>query len=678
MVVDVGGLPADEQLTFSALQGVVNREAPRLYLVGLRDGQDFEVDPTAEAWLADVVDLPTRRVEPLAALTELAGEVKGLVVWDPVVPAESQNVATMLTTTEGLLPVGPGRVEALAATGLEVVRDLRELGLTTPRAYTEWSLDELEPPEGGWTFPVWTGRPRNGRPVQPGLRDWAVAERGFVFDLDPATEPALLRRILDRFPRGTPVYGYPFFDTAVYATTGVPVNEGIAVAQISEAGHWLFPTTDATNLTVHSQLDAKVRAAPWDDSERAPDPAATYVSFVISDGDALGYDVTLARSLQVDRMDASTIPLGLSTSPELATVAPRIWNWYLDRVPEDVRLVTGPSGNGYVYPMSLTEEDRDRFLEQSAAAARRTGLRSTWLLNPPLSPPPPAATAATFAEQLGSGLVYAGYTPGAPNTPVVTSAGGVPYVQAVAAPKAADIVPAVRAAAALQPGPGPKFVAVGLITWGTTAADAAAAMVELGPGFRAVAPDAFAGLLRGAAAAGYRGSPAPSAEPSPGACRADLARARLSGATFTAGVLANALLSSDLPGVVGVERGTSGTAVLLPAGVTADLVSQSFSQLAPVAFGPEVVNGATVKVQMGEPGRRADDGADGWEGVARATREVGVGGGPDTNAVRLPDATGAEVPATLRGTLRVEISYDPGDSAQTAIVDAPLTCRPAT
>lgn len=682
LVVDVAGLTTGEQLSFAALQGIVNRDAPRLYLVGLRDAQDFEIDPSAEAWLEDVIDVPTRRADPAGALAEFRDELDGLVVWDPDVAAESQNVATMLAATEDLLPVGPDQLADLATTGLAVERDLRQLGLSTPREFTEWSLDELEPPRDGWAFPVWTGRPRNGRAVQPGLRDWAVAERAFVFDLDPASEPALLRRILDRFPKGTPVYGYPFFDTEIYAATGVPVNEGIAVAQITEAGHWLFPTTDATNLTVHSQLPAEVRVPAWDDSERTPDPATTYVSFVISDGDALGYDLTLARPLQVDRMDATTIPLGLSTSPQLATVAPRIWNWFVDRLPDGVRLVAGPSGNGYVLPMSLSDDDRDRFLEQSGAAARRTGLRSTWLLNPPLNPPPPTSTAAAFAAGLGSDLVYAGYSPGAPNSPVVTFADGVPYVQAVAAAKPADIVPAVRAAAALQPGPGPKFVAVGLITWGTTATDAATAMAELGPGFVAVAPDEFAGLLRGAASSGYRGSPdrGPSPEPAAGACRADLSRVRLSGATFTAGVLANGLLPNDLPAPFTLTRDATSLTASVPTGATAALVATSFASVAPLAFGPDVTKGATITVTVDRVSAALGGETVPLEGTGRSTQPVGAPPVTDTASFRTSaagpaGATGAV--GSVDGRLRVEVVYDPGDSSVTAVVEAPVRCRPA-
>lgn len=83
LVVDVGTLSLDEQLTFAALQGIVNRTTPTLYLIGLRNGQDFEIDPTAEDWLADAIDVPYERVSPDVALARLVGDTNGMVVWDP-------------------------------------------------------------------------------------------------------------------------------------------------------------------------------------------------------------------------------------------------------------------------------------------------------------------------------------------------------------------------------------------------------------------------------------------------------------------------------------------------------------------------------------------------------------------------------------------------------------------
>ncbi len=89
LVVDVEALSVGEQWTFAALQGIVNRERPTLYLVGVRGAQDFEVGPSAERWLADVIDVPHEKVSPDGALDRQLDRTEGMVVWDPKVPTRA-------------------------------------------------------------------------------------------------------------------------------------------------------------------------------------------------------------------------------------------------------------------------------------------------------------------------------------------------------------------------------------------------------------------------------------------------------------------------------------------------------------------------------------------------------------------------------------------------------------
>ena len=50
-------------------------------------------------------------------------------------------------------------------------------------------------------------------------------------------------KILDAFPKGTPVFGYPFFDDQLYAATGEAAGEPFGVGEISYSGkylvHWM-------------------------------------------------------------------------------------------------------------------------------------------------------------------------------------------------------------------------------------------------------------------------------------------------------------------------------------------------------------------------------------------------------------------------------------------------------
>jgi hypothetical protein len=671
LVVDIEALSLEEQLSFAALQGIVNREEPTLYLVGLRSAQDFDVDPSAEVWLNEVIDLPTERVEPDEALRRLLPRTAGLVVWDPEVPYESQDVATTIAGLEDLVPVDPATAERFSDEfGVGVVRDLRDLGLTSPSEVIEWAIDNLEPADG-YAFPVWTGRPRNDKPIQPGLRDWAVMHGGFVFDADPATEPALLRRVLDLFPPGTPVYGYPFFDTEIYKSSGLAVNEGIAAALVADAGHWLVPTTDAANLSVHVHLGPARATAVWDDAPRPADPDTTYVLFTISDGDAMGYDQTLLRHLHLDGLDADTVPLGVTISPYLATDAPRIWDWMVEHVPDQVRFMAGPSGAGYAYPYAMA--DLDGYLDHSRVMLDRYGLRSTWILEPPLTPSPSLDVLERFVDRTDPSLLITDYGGYPPEPPTVSFVDGVPVVHTVlVANSSEDIATIVRDVADSQR-PGPRFVSIGLTTWGTTVADAEAAMAALGDGYEAVAPDAFAGYLRGAHAEGYEGSgepvPVPLA-PEPGRCRATVTDLEAEGDPFARRFLARLLAGTSLDAALRID--STGEAVSFDTDAMAqsarDFASTTFS----LAYQPSTIDSARIEVAL------RDLRVDGTDLTADTDVELTVDDPPGPVTITMEgDAPAASLDdATVSATLEVTATFDPGDGDVEVSVFGPVACAP--
>ena len=681
LVVDVEASSLEQQLSFAALQGIVNRDAPTLYLVGLKSAQDFAVDPSAEVWLRDAVDLPTKRVNPDEALQQLLPRTKGLVVWDPAVPAESQDVATTIAGQEDLVPVAPAEAERLSGPGFDakIQRDLRDLNLDTPAATIDWAINNLRP-EGGFAFPVWTGLPRNGNPVQPGLRDWAVMHRAFVFDADPATQPGLLGRVLDLFPPATPVYGYPFFDTEVYRTTGLAVNEAISAAIVAEAGDWLVPSTDAANLSVHAHLGPSTAKPGWDDTPRTPDPDTTYVAFTVSDGDAMGYDETLLRSLQLDRLGPTSVPIGISITPYLATDAPQIYDWIVKNLPDQARLVAGPSGAGYAYPYAMS--DLDGYLDHSRELLDRYGLRSTWILEPHLTASPTTELLERFVERTKPSLLLTDYGGNPPEPPSVSFVNGVPVVHTVMIDKGdADIAKIVRSVAAAQ-APGPRFVSIGLTTWGANADDAARTMKELGPGYEAVAPDAFAGYLRGAQATGYRGSDEPTlvpTPPEPGVCRATSLDLEGSGDPFARRYLSRTLAGSSIPTGLRIESTSPSAATLtFDTDAIAAFATTTARSLLGLAYGAPAIESADVRVAFLDTAVR-DSSATGTN--LTSTDDVEVHTKNPTGRVAVT-ATGVVGPANLgdaeiTANLHVSLTFDPGDQQIEVGVRGPMTCAPA-
>lgn len=106
VVLDAQALDWDERCTAEALQGLVNRQGPRLYL---DTGESFE-----QRWLDIYAERAGLRYERAAGLREVlerfAPETNGLVVYDPTLDA-SRYVAITLAGVQGLIPVCPAVLE---------------------------------------------------------------------------------------------------------------------------------------------------------------------------------------------------------------------------------------------------------------------------------------------------------------------------------------------------------------------------------------------------------------------------------------------------------------------------------------------------------------------------------------------------------------------------------------
>jgi hypothetical protein len=501
LVADVSRVSDDEQLLFAALEGIVNRASPRVYLVGLRNGQDFVTDGTAELWLRDAVPLATTRVaDPYTLLPDR--RVRGLVVWDPALAVDTQNLATTIAGQRDLLPVSPDLAARLGRPpySLPVVVDLRRLHLGTRADAYDWALTHLGPVTR-YGLLAWMGGPRNGRAGQPGLRDFVVARRGFAFEADPQAEGLLATRILDAFPKETPVFGYPFFDDAVYqySNHNFAPGEEWGVGEVSRSGKYLIPSTDAANLTVHSSFAPLPQAPPWDDHPDKPDPSKTYVAFLISDGDNLGYNEQGLRTLHWDdpaRFASGAVPMGISVSPWLAVQGPRIYDFYVHGLRPNEVLVAGPSGAGYVYPQ--LHSDLPGCLSITRDRLASAGLRAVWILDNAYAASPSPLITQQYVQALHPSAIftdYGGYA--VTNPPPVTFSDGVPVAHALWGDSVANTVARVQASAMAYPGR-PSFVVVALSTGAMSYGQARQVMEALGPTFEAVRPDRLIGLVRGA------------------------------------------------------------------------------------------------------------------------------------------------------------------------------------
>jgi len=201
----------------SCLQGIVNRKGPRLMLRLYDDVDDFWLNFLREdgAWLQNINVVTLKqdgRPEEafLRVLAMFRREVKGLVAWDPAVPATS-NVATTAAGVEDLLPVRAGAgtgslADSMAKLGLKLKLDLagkftgsglipdsetKSTGSAKCDAYLWAKARYLDTGRanarclGYWLDAFWLKHPGRMPWWENCLsnHDWIVQGRGFLFDL---------------------------------------------------------------------------------------------------------------------------------------------------------------------------------------------------------------------------------------------------------------------------------------------------------------------------------------------------------------------------------------------------------------------------------------------------------------------------------------------------------------
>ncbi|MEK3888273.1 GxGYxYP domain-containing protein [Bacillus sp. FSL K6-3431] len=138
-VVDIRKNTGDEKLLFTTLQGNVNREKPRMYIIET----DFEEGN--DTWLNDL-DVPYTKIEsPWELLLKYKKEVSGIIIYDPKVE-DSINVATTMAGLENAIVAGPEIAKKLteAPYNFTVIEDLRGRFTDGLDAYT-WQFEHLWP-----------------------------------------------------------------------------------------------------------------------------------------------------------------------------------------------------------------------------------------------------------------------------------------------------------------------------------------------------------------------------------------------------------------------------------------------------------------------------------------------------------------------------------------------------
>ena len=491
LVFDLRKQTRDWQFLLYSLQGLVNREKPRIYYITNDQDQQWLDWMLKRGWIQSTETL----TKPEELLARFRGSVKGAVVPDSSLPA-TKNVATMIAGVEEGVVVSPRLAKRLS---LPVIADLRGRWKTSVEAY-RWALDTLWPRMNHDLLAcLW--------PDNMELRDYLVENKIFIFwipgQLDgasayatPNEEMRFAEELLARTPPNTPIMGYS------WAGQDIGIGEGGGVTLFSEFGKFLVGSVGSADLSVHSGIRVEKFRQPVSPAPKL-EADKVYVCFAISDGDNL--PVVTGNNwpqLWADKTRGE-FPLGWTISPAAALLIPGVVDYYYATATSNDTFMAAVSGVGYCYPDSYASRFRasdrarvlDDFLGLTDATMRTMDLRA-------VCPSLAGGEIRRYAERIRSARsVFPDYgrTVTTYDEATFVSARGLPVFRAATtwdqgaskAEQISSLVAQIRGMAAQNR---PAFLHVFICNWFWDLPAMKAALKELGPDYVAVGPDQLAAL----------------------------------------------------------------------------------------------------------------------------------------------------------------------------------------
>ncbi len=349
-VADVSHSSPAERILLLSLQGLVNREQPRIYLT-FKDDDAF--------WLKEMqrqgeTDAPIPVTDPLSLVDRFRSSVRGAVVADTNIYL-SPCVAACVSGADGLLMATPELAKRLH---LPIKTDLRGKFKTDADAlrYVHTSLaPRLNPYLACCLDPAI---------FDTGALDQIIAAKGIVFwitgtkaqELPGANGPAEVsevKSLLAKLPLGAVVRGFWWHGE------DMGINEGSGVSLASRFGKVTVVSDYVANFSVFSGVPLQSLRQKQQVPPPALDNSKVYFSFTMSDGDNLCTWRDYFRTYFTDPLHG-TIPIGWGMGPTLLDNAPVWTRWYYDHATPNDEFLCDVSGVGYIYGPDWATALKDR------------------------------------------------------------------------------------------------------------------------------------------------------------------------------------------------------------------------------------------------------------------------------------------------------------------------------
>ncbi|MFA5688723.1 MAG: GxGYxYP domain-containing protein [Kiritimatiellales bacterium] len=322
------GRPLDERITVEVLQGIVNRDGPRLFLTETWT-------PYNQMWTnvySAGYEIQFKSVSSLPDLIQqFRDQLSGVVLYDPKVDG-TRYIAATLGGLDNLLPVAAGS-RLLTQIDLPVKEDLTGRFKTSVEVY-EWALKEILPRCNRKVAHTPAAGKVDGKYIGWGFHglDYTVAEKGFIFNLGcidrdmeafgriiDATpdQLRLYREILTQLESPALIFGYGEYELAWFDLLG-------------EYGHTYLHW--GNNLSYHAKVPAhqpefkqKQHIAP---ENVTVEKNKYYVTFLSSEGDSTKGPLPFFFGSWFDPARGS-VPMNWCMHPEMVRF-PAMLEYYYD------------------------------------------------------------------------------------------------------------------------------------------------------------------------------------------------------------------------------------------------------------------------------------------------------------------------------------------------------------
>jgi len=321
--MDKLALSSSEKAMFSALQGLVNKTKPRIFLLDVdREGKykwpdnlNFNIKEWTSKW---------------GIVRKYQDEISGIVLYDEAKSIHYLNLASTIGGIKNALPVTKGVWSELKANGFNftVLTDLTNLNYTTPAEVYQYLYDNY------WKQCTRRLLVSLNPELSVYIRDIGMASEAAFVWLDPRKkeESIVLRKFLGDMKAGKSII------------MGWWVEERSGIGLGASYGISTIPSDFYENATIYAGTSHHIQLPVVPKKPKLGNKI--YLAIFLSDGDNVQY-CQHAMSKLWDNKSRGEVPINWTVSPGLADLGPGLLNYYYVTATPNDFFSSGPSGLGY-------------------------------------------------------------------------------------------------------------------------------------------------------------------------------------------------------------------------------------------------------------------------------------------------------------------------------------------